>query len=173
MAYEQKIDVIEREHTWLRHAPQRSAFRAALASAYSTFVCRHPQWAAALFDEHFLTHRAIPLLARCVTRDGQPTPGGLAAAWADQMALMEGPRRQWLIAALTPAAADFLRWLEAELRSHPEFKPLFDSRALDTIAHAAIQTAQAMEALRTEVGIARAKASADRIIFQAQAMVGH
>lgn len=173
MAYEQKMDVIEREHTWLRHAPQRSAFRAALASAYSTFVCHHPQWAAALFDEHFLTHRAIPVLARCVTRDGQPTPGGLAAVWADQMALLEGPRRRRLIAALTPAAADFLRWLEAELRSRPEFKSLFDSRALDTIAYAAIQTVQAMEALRMELERAQAKTSADRIVFQAQAMVGH
>jgi hypothetical protein len=39
-----------------------------------------------------------------------------------------------LIDDVTPAAADFLKWLEAELENQKALRSLYDSRALEQIA---------------------------------------
>ncbi|MGB0384408.1 MAG: AAA-like domain-containing protein [Ardenticatenaceae bacterium] len=132
----------DRVRGWLGRDPQRLAFEVALGR-----VCRrfgeddeHKRWAASLFDEHFLQHGAAPVLARCLMRDGAKKGGKeaaaqLAAAWADQLGLL-GAMREQRIAELTPAASDFLRWLDEALRDRSEFQPLFDSRARDVTAEA-------------------------------------
>jgi hypothetical protein len=150
---------------------QRLAFKIALSRAYTAFARNYPQWTASLFDEHFVTHRAAPFLACCLARDAGPDPAGLAATWADQLNL-EGERRQPIIAELTPASAAFLSWLESELRARPEFQLLFDSRALDAIADATAETAQAVEHLQRELARALGEAAKYRtVIEQAQGLV--
>ncbi len=98
----------DRVRVWLGRDLQRLAFQVALTRAYTAFVQRHPDWAATLFDEHFLVHGAAPLLAQTLLRASPATPTAFAAAWADQLTLApEGRARR--IAELTPIAADFLQ----------------------------------------------------------------
>jgi len=151
--------------------PQRLAFQVALGRAYTAFARHCPQWAASLFDEHFLTHRAAPFLACCLARGASPDPAGLAGAWADQMSLPAEERRQ-RIAELTPACTDFLCWLESELRARPGFQPFFDSQALDAIAEATAETAQAVGALRAELARALGEAAKYQVVVErAQGLV--
>ena len=167
----EQAGLAEKLRAMLGRDSQRLAFQAALAHAYAAFARHHPQWAASLFDEHFLTHRAAPFLARCLTRGASLDPAELASAWADQMSLPAG-ERQRRIAELTPACADFLGWLESELRTRPKFQPFFDSRALDAIAEATAETAQAVDALRAELGRALGEAAKYQVVVeQAQGLV--
>ena len=89
---------------------QRRALRHALKNAHIEFSGRHPQWAVALFDKHFLAHGASPILERYHTSAVLPDPRDLANAWADQLQLSPETRRN-LVNELTPIAADFLRLL--------------------------------------------------------------
>ena len=167
----EQAGLAEKLRAALGRDPQRLAFQVALSRAYTAFVRHYPQWAASLFDEHFLTHRAAPFLARCLTRGAAPDPVELAGAWADQMSLAAA-ERQRRIAELTPACADFLGWLESELRARPEFRPFFDSQALDAIAEATAETAQAVGALRAELARALGEAGKYRVVVeQAQGLV--
>jgi len=125
---------------------ERLAFQVALARAYTAFARRYPQWAATLFDEPFLRGAAAPLLARCLMRDKPPQASELASAWADQLAWRGETRAQGL-AEVTPAAADFLQELTAELRARREFQALFDSQAAEKTAAATAQTAQDLHEL--------------------------
>lgn len=135
---------------WLGREPQRIALQIALERTYTTFARHHPQWATALFDNHFLQNGAAPLLARCVTRANPPEAKEFAIAWADQMGLTNGERKRTL-SELTPVASDFLRLFDEELRVRAEFRPLFDSRALDTTAAATMQTAEVVKNLQEEL----------------------
>ena len=146
----EKTGLTEKVQAWLGRDPQRLAFQVALARAFPRFAHAYPQWIESLFDEHFLTHQAASLLARTLVRTNMLTPAELATAWADQMGLNERQRTQF-IAELTPVASNFLRWLDAELRTRREFQPLFDSRTLDTIAESSQQTLEALEQVRTEL----------------------
>ena len=167
----EQAGLAEKLRAALGRDPQRLAFRVALTRAYTAFARHYPQWAASLFDEHFLTHRAAPFLAGCLTRGAAPDPAELAGAWADQMSLPPG-ERQRRIAELAPACADFVGWLESELRARPEFRPFFDSRALDAIAEATAETAQAVDTLRAQLTDALGKASKYRVtIERAQGLV--
>jgi predicted enzyme related to lactoylglutathione lyase len=129
---------------------QRLAFQIALARAYAEFAREYRDWANSLFDEHFLAHRAAPTLALCLQRDDTARPEDLAEVWADQLG-REGEARERQVAELAPVAHDFLNLLEAELRKRPEFQPIFDSRALDTISEGTERTAEAVEALQAEL----------------------
>src|SRR5437867_13119460 len=88
----EQASVGERVRAWTGHTAQQVAFKIALARAYTTFTNQYPQWADSLFDEHFLKHRASPLLARCLLRNRPPTPMELATAWADQIGLADEVR---------------------------------------------------------------------------------
>lgn len=104
---------------WLQHL----ILRQAVAQAFQKFILRHPRWAASLFDEYFLISKAEPLLIRYLQSAMPPTANELAAAWADQL----GPTAPaWfsprcLDTAL--AAADFLKYLEAELQNYKIISP--------------------------------------------------
>lgn len=161
----EEAGVAETVRAWLGRDLQRLAFQVALSRAYSTFARRHPQWAASLFDEHFLARGAAPFLAGCLTRNKSADPAEMAAAWADQLGPDDHTRRQ-RIGELTPVAADFLGWFKAELRARREFQPLFDSRALDAIADATTQTAQALESLKAELQQAQAGAEKYAIVVE-------
>ncbi|MGB9777321.1 MAG: hypothetical protein ACPLYD_14805 [Anaerolineae bacterium] len=75
----QESDLASQTRAALGLDPQRRAFQAALARCYADFARRHPQWAAALFDQTFLAGpETAPLLAELLTRRGQPEPARLA-----------------------------------------------------------------------------------------------
>ena len=95
----------------------------ALTDAYAAFSEQHPDWAASLFDEHFLTHRAGPILERYQAGCASAAPRELAEAWAEQMWL-EADRRQRYVNELTPVAADFLQLLDAELPVRAEARQI-------------------------------------------------
>jgi hypothetical protein len=83
--------------------------------AYARFAEQYPEWAAALFDEYFLTHQAIPLLTH-VAEDGYPLDSvELAIAWSEQLTWFNEEHRQSIIAELTPVAGNFLHTFEEEL----------------------------------------------------------
>src|SRR6266487_1020230 len=140
----------EKTYAWLGYESQRLAFQVALTRALSTFARAYPQWITSLFDEHFLTRHAGPLLTRTLLHDGTLIPVELATTWVDQMKLNETARTQF-ITELTPIASNFIRWLEAELHMRPELRPILDTHALDAIAESSQQTAQAQEQVRTEL----------------------
>lgn len=97
----------------------RWAIRRVLQQAYIPFARRYPQWAASLFDEHFLVHRVAPLLL--VPDSGQVplSAATIAGAWAAQLGTSGAPRQKQNVEA-TPVAAEFLRLLKHEL-SHAAF----------------------------------------------------
>jgi hypothetical protein len=99
----------------------RMILRTALRRVYGRFARQHAMWAACLFDEHFLAHGAAPLLAHYIQRASPPTSLDLATAWDEQFGPAEMPVRTRRIAELMPAAADFLNWLEADLRQSSLF----------------------------------------------------
>lgn len=101
---------------WLVKQSRQRAFRRAISQAYATFSQNYPDWADYLFDEHFLTHQAAPLLARHLQGYPPPQPAELAQVWAGQLFWEEESLKQKHIAALMPAAASFLRLLESEQR---------------------------------------------------------
>ena len=90
------------------------ALRQAVVRAATHFPRQHPHWVAALFDQHFLTQRAMPLFERYLQPAAPPTAAELAAAWFAQFRFVDA--RMHYLADAVPVAADFLQYLEAELR---------------------------------------------------------
>ncbi len=90
----------------------RSNDKDILRQAFRIFARKHPEWAASLFDEHFLTHRAAPILARHLASPIPPDAVALAHAWTEQIWVAPDQRRAKLD-ELTPIAADFLRAFSA------------------------------------------------------------
>jgi hypothetical protein len=90
-------------------------------TAYQRFAQQHPNWVACLFDYHFLTHRAAPLLDQFARRDTPPSAFDLAKTWDEQFWPAEMTIRTRRIAELMPAAEDFLTWLAEELAQRTLF----------------------------------------------------
>src|SRR5919199_645500 len=95
---------------------RQRALRQAVVRAATRFARQHPHWVAALFDQHFLTQRALPLFERYHQPAAPPTAAELAAAWVAQFPYA-GARVPYFAAAVR-VAADFLRYLEVELRPY-------------------------------------------------------
>ena len=122
------------------------AFETALARAYTAFARHYPMWTASLFDEYFLkSEPVIELLAKLLTRRGRPDPKEFACLFANHVGQHYSEHRERLIDDVTPAAADFLKWLEAELENQEVLRPLYDSRALAQIAQNTEAIRQALE----------------------------
>ena len=64
---------------------QQRVLKQAIRRAYRKFVGHHPRWAASLFDKHFLTGSAAPLLASVTQLGRLPDADELAAAWVAQI----------------------------------------------------------------------------------------
>jgi hypothetical protein len=90
-------------------------FNQALTHTYASFAKQYPEWVAALFDEYFLTHQAMPLLTRVGKNGERLDPLELASAWSEQLMWFHEQHRQNLIADLIPVTASFLRTFEVEL----------------------------------------------------------
>jgi hypothetical protein len=126
----QRLDLADRVREWLKRDPARLAYQKALARAYAAFARQYPELTASLFDEFFLKTKAAPELARQLTRHRHPDPAQLARLWAESL---PGSLSQRHAAHIARAAADFLHWLESELKAEQVFQPLFDSRALESL----------------------------------------
>lgn len=89
--------------------------RRAVARAYAIFAARYPDYAAALFDEHFVQTRVTPLLA---TEAGAATLTAktLATAWAAQFG-MNAVERDRLATLSISIASAFLAFLSDEMAS--------------------------------------------------------
>lgn len=92
---------------WLKRDYQRRVLQVAALAAYEEFARRRPDWAAALFDEHFVRSRALPLLEQAIAGNGQVAPGALAVAWARQFSSPSALHRERQMAA-TAAAGEYL-----------------------------------------------------------------
>jgi hypothetical protein len=102
---------------WLEQIVERQAFQAALTRAYATWASSNGEWIDYSFNEHFLTHRAAPLLIRHMKGATPLGEADLANIWAEQFTWFDSEMKQRHIAKLIPAITDFLFCMEAELHS--------------------------------------------------------
>lgn len=107
-------DAMQKAQEKVEQSPRPRVFKAAVARAYITFAREYPEWAQYLFDDHFLTHHAAPILADCL--QGLAPSVAVARVWAEQMTWPVEESRQERIAQLTLVVAHFLELLEAELQ---------------------------------------------------------
>jgi hypothetical protein len=143
----QESGLTERVRAVLRIDPERRGFQIALARACTDFTQQHPAWAAALFDQHFLTQpEVVELLSRLLARRGQPDPARMAALWAAQLHRADPASR----AEAATVAADFLRLLEAELDARPELRALSESRDIAAVKDNTDTIAAEITALRRD-----------------------
>jgi WD40 repeat protein len=140
------LGLFDRVRAILSTDDKQLAFETALARAYTAFARHYPMWTASLFDEYFLkSEPVIELLAKLLTRRGRPDPKEFARLFANHIGQHYSEHRERLIDDVTPAAADFLKWLEAELENQEVLRPLYDSRALAQIAQNTEAIRQALE----------------------------
>jgi len=143
----QESGLTERVRAVLRIDPERRGFQIALARACTDFTQQHPAWAAALFDQHFLTQpEVVELLSRLLARRGQPDPARMAALWAAQLHRADPTHH----AQAATVAADFLRMLEAELDARPELRALSESRDIAAVKDNTDTIATEITALRRD-----------------------
>lgn len=107
-----------RQETWLHRKLQQAALRTARAQAFARFAEEHPVWAESLFDEHFLSHAAAPLIARAIEPANRPTASELAAAWFAQCAAPGATVQDANLSEVTVAASAFLHYLDAALQPY-------------------------------------------------------
>lgn len=93
---------------------EQQILQRAVKNAYARFAPKYPTWAASLFDMHFLTHHAAPILAEYANSGTSEAAHALAGAWVDQLAWYSKAREQ-RINEMIPIAAVFLCLLDAEL----------------------------------------------------------
>jgi hypothetical protein len=91
---------------WLTKRYQRHTVRRAISHAYRVYA-HQPGGRAVPFDEYFVLTYVAPLLQRALVSGEKVTPFQVAEAWARHVSILPSSRQQ-LIAATTPAAADFL-----------------------------------------------------------------
>jgi hypothetical protein len=141
-----ELGLVDQVRANLSTDEKQLAFETALARTYTAFARNYPMWAASLFDEHFLTSKpVIELLATLLTPSGRPDPKEFARLFANHISQHYSEHRERLIDDVTPAAADFLKWLEAELENQKALRSLYDSRALAQIAQNTEAIRQALE----------------------------
>ena len=98
---------------------QQQILQRAVKNAYAKFAPKYPAWAASLFDMHFLSHHAAPILTEYAESGAVSAVRALAAAWVDQLAWYS-KAREHRINEVLPIASAFLCLLDAELvRSSP------------------------------------------------------
>jgi len=107
-----------RQESWLHRRLQSAALRAAQAQAFARFAEEHPLWAESLFDEHFLSHAAAPLVARAIDPANRPTVFEFAEAWFAQCAAPGTTVEGVNLAEVAMAAFAFLRHLDAALQPY-------------------------------------------------------
>ncbi len=114
--------------------PVKLAFKRALQQAVIKLEAQHPQSSDNLFDLSFFQHEGAAILAKFLTRHGQPDAKELVTCWADSLNLKKGKHRTNLIRTVTPVASNFLDNLAQALKAEPELEQLHNSRAQEQAA---------------------------------------
>jgi hypothetical protein len=86
----------------------------AIRRAYANFARRHPDWAAAYFDESFLAQHMGPALVREPKMSRRSMAFLLATEWSQQFQWANKPKRRRLVREATAIANSFLQLLEDE-----------------------------------------------------------
>lgn len=131
-----RADLLENVRGWLKRDPASLAYQRALLRAYAAFARSDPVLAKSFFDETFLARPAVPELAKQLTRHEHANGGELARLWATTLYpdMFAEKRAQWATdERVVQSCAQFLEWLENELKREEVFQPLFDSRALESL----------------------------------------
>jgi hypothetical protein len=97
------------------------AFESALNRAYGRFKERYPEYAASFFANQFPKQNTAALLNTYLQNQRLPQASELALTWEEQLGPATLASRNRRLAEMTPAAADFLGWLEMELRGQGVF----------------------------------------------------
>ena len=126
----EKLELTDHAREWLRRDPARVAYQKALARAYTAFSRQYPDLSASLFDEFFLKNKAASELAKQLTRHQKADPANLAELWAESVGSSTVGHG---LAPVNRAASNFLLWLESELKMESVFRPITDSRALESL----------------------------------------
>jgi len=100
--------------TRLQNWLQTMALQQAVQRAYVNFSTQHPHWVSTLFDEHFVTNSAWSVIKLYLQPGDSPKPMELAIVWDRQIGPASMAVRVRRITELTPIAANFLAYLEAE-----------------------------------------------------------
>ncbi len=103
---------------WLVRRYQRHTLNRAATRAYRNFARQHPQWVAALFDEHFIFTHVLPLLQKAASTGEKVTPMQVAEIWAKQISVLP-KMRQNHTARMTPIAGNYLSRVTDELAETP------------------------------------------------------
>jgi hypothetical protein len=160
----EKLEPTEQIKKWLGREPSRLAYQKALARTYTAFARQYPEYVASLFDQSFLTGAGAPELAKLLTRHLHPDPALFAQAWGTSIGFEVHSR---FCQEATKPAADFLKWLEAELKSEAVFQPLFDSRALESLSQLENQIEKFTTELRSGLEAAlKAAKDYEKIVIQ-------
>ena len=86
----------------------------AIRRAYANFARRHPDWAAAYFDEHFLVRHTAMVLKHNPRMSRTSMALMLATEWSRQFRWANKPRQHRLVIEATAVANSFLQLLEDE-----------------------------------------------------------
>ena len=124
----------------LKRSGQHQALQQAVIRTYNVWAPQNWEWVDSLFNEHFLTHRAVPVLIRYLDDSRQSAAVELANAWSEQLSWFDVERKRRHIANLIPTAAHFLRCLDAELGVHSTFRPGFEPSAQEVDTEVSTQT---------------------------------
>ena len=99
---------------WLVQSYQRRTLRRAVHQAYVNFARTYPNWAASLFDEHFVNVHLLPVLQRATETGDKVTAIEVADLWARQVSMLPS-QRQKHSARILSAATHFLCMVANEL----------------------------------------------------------
>jgi hypothetical protein len=124
----EQTELGEKIRKWLKRQPAQMAFKKAFTRAYNAFVRQYPEVVANLFDASFFTHEAVTEIGKILIPCQTPDPIILAKLW--QKSIYGDRESPLLDAKIVEASAQWLSWLEAELKSEEALQPIFDSRAL-------------------------------------------
>ena len=93
---------------WFAHGIRQRRLERSVRRTVAIWRQRFPRWINSGFDEYFLLHDALPLLAGAQ----RPDPAQLARKWVVAYGI-PAPRFQRAVAEVAPVAEDFLSLLES------------------------------------------------------------
>ena len=126
-----QIDLGDKLRKWIKREPAKLAFKKALYRVYPAFVREYPEQVASLFDQSFFSKEAASEIGKLLVRHYSPDPVVLVKLWRCSITgktdLRDGDEK------FIEASAQWINWLEEELKSEEVLRPFFDSKALESL----------------------------------------
>ena len=123
--------ILDKIRTRLGLDPVKRALEVSLLAAMKSVQPDYPNLTSILFDIHFLTHGAGPILSQYINGSRDPSASELAQAWAAQFGQAIGDADRQMA---TTAAEAYLKALERELRKHDEFEYIYRGQVIDKLS---------------------------------------